>query len=223
MKLTLLGYWRSSASYRVRIGLNLKALPYEYVAVNLVAPGGGEQLAEPYRSRNPMGQVPTLLVEEDDGATVALRQSLPILEYLDERFGEPPLLPADRTLRAHARALAEVVNSGIQPLQNLSVTRRLAALGVDDKAWVRAVVSDGLVALERQVADTAGRFCVGDHPTIADCCLVPQLYSARRFGVAVEHFPTLSRIERACAERPAFSAAHPDLQPDAVPPAPAAP
>jgi maleylpyruvate isomerase len=221
VKLTLLGYWRSSASYRVRIGLGLKGLPYEYVAVNLVAPGGGEQLAEPYRARNPMGQVPTLLVEEADGATATLRQSLPILEYLDERWPDPPLLPADRTRRAHARALAEVVNSGIQPLQNLSVTRRLAALGVDDKAWIRAVVADGLVALERQVADTAGRFCVGDHPTVADCCLVPQLYSARRFGVDLAPCPTLTRIDAACAELAAFAAAHPDRQPDAVPPAPA--
>lgn len=210
--LTLHHYWRSSASYRVRIGLGLKGLAYDRVAVNLAA---GEQTGAAYAGKNPMKQVPTLEITEDDGTTRALRQSLPILEYLDERWPEPPLLPRDPYLRARAREIAELVNSGIQPLQNLSTLRAVKALGGDDQAWSAEFIARGLAALDAQLADVAGDYCVGDAPTIADCCVVPQLYNARRFGVALEPFPRLVAIDARCARLPAFAAAHPECQPDA--------
>jgi maleylpyruvate isomerase len=214
VKLRLHTYWRSSATYRVRIALNLKELAYEPVLVNILT---GGQDTDDYRGKNPMGQVPALEVVENDGRTHVLAQSLPIIEYLDERFRELPLLPAALEARAHARALAEIVNSGIQPLQNLSVTRRLQAAGVDDKAWVQHFIARGLTAFERTVehAGLAARYCLGDTPTLADCCLVPQLYAARRFGVDLAGFPRIAAIGAACEELPAFAAAHPDRQPDA--------
>ena len=214
MKLVLHNYWRSSASQRVRIGLGLKELAYEYVVVNIVK---RDQHADDYRARNPMAQVPTLEITEDNGSSHAITQSLPILEYLDERFPEPSLLPSDPYLRARARGIAESINSGIQPFHNLSITRRLKALGVDDAAWTRDLVGAGLAGVTKMVGATAGAFCVGDSPTIADCCLIPQLASARRFGVDVSPFPLLLEIEQRCLALPAFAAAAPDRQPDAVP------
>ncbi|MEJ7601638.1 MAG: glutathione S-transferase N-terminal domain-containing protein, partial [Kofleriaceae bacterium] len=164
MNLVLHNYWRSSASHRVRIALNLKQQVYDYVAVNLV---GNEQLTETYRGRNSMAQLPTLEITEDDGTVRSIPQSLPILEYLDERFPDPPLLPRDPYLRARARGLAEIINSGIQPHQNLTTTRKLEALGVDITGWVKPFLSDGLAAFARAAGETAGTFCVGDAPTIA--------------------------------------------------------
>ncbi len=218
MNLRLHNYWRSSASYRVRIALGYKALPWEYVAVDIVRGGADQQGGQhdgAYRAKNPMGQVPLLEVT-DDGRELCLVQSLPILEYLDERWPTPPLLPAGRADRAQARALAEIVNAGIQPLQNLTTTRKVAALGGDDRAWVADFIRSGLTAFDAQAAASAGRCCVGDAPSIADCFLVPQLYSARRFGVDPAAWPRLVAIEAACHELPAFVDAHPDRQPDAV-------
>jgi maleylpyruvate isomerase len=220
VKILLHNYWRSSASYRVRIALGLKQIAYEYVAVNIIRGGEddrGETKSAAYRAKNAMMQVPTLEVVDDDGISHFLQQSVAILEFLEERWPSPPLLPEkDLYARARARALAELVNSGIQPLQNLTTTRKVLALGGDDKAWTQGFIADGLAAFERQVQETAGRFCVGDAPTIADCCLIPQLYSATRFGVPLEQFPNLVLIQRACEDLPAFAAAHPDRQPDAV-------
>lgn len=213
MKLVLHNYWRSSASHRVRIGLGLKQLQYEYVFVNIVK---HENFGEAYRARNPMAQVPTLEITEDDGAVRAIAQSIPILEYLEERFPEPHILPSDLYLRARARELAEVINSGIQPHQNLTTTRAIKAMGGDEVVWPKSFIADGLVAFERIAADTAGAFCVGDQPTIADCCLVPQLLSARRFGVDISKHALLLRIEETCLALPAFANAAPDRQPDAV-------
>lgn len=213
MKLVLHNYWRSSASQRVRIALGLKGLAYEYVVVNIVK---SEQFADAYRAHNPMSQVPTLEITEADGTRIALTQSLPILEYLDERFPEPPILPRDLAKRHRARALAELVNSGIQPLQNLTTTNAIKALGGDVATWVRPFIADGLAAYARLAADTAGAFSVGDLPTIADCCLVPQLASARRFGVDYSKHALLVAIEERCLALPAFAAAVPDQQPDAV-------
>ncbi|MGE0547387.1 MAG: maleylacetoacetate isomerase [Kofleriaceae bacterium] len=228
MKLVLHNYWRSSASHRVRIALGLKQLPYEYLAVNIAKQ---DQFVDAYRARNPMSQVPTLEITEDDGTRRAIVQSLPIVEYLEERWPERPILPRDPYLRARARGLAEIVNSGIQPLQNLSTTKKLKELGVDESGWVKAFVADGLVGFARAAAETAGAFCVGDAPTIADCFLVPQLASARRFGVlegntwkAVTSNVTeyrarldaLIEIEARCLAQPAFAEAAPDRQPDAV-------
>lgn len=212
MRLVLHNYWRSSASHRVRIGLAIKDLPYEYVAINITQRG---QFGDAHRTRNPMQQVPTLEVFEEDGSSRSISQSLPILEYLDERWSAgPPLLPADPWLRARARGLAEIVNSGIQPLQNLSTTNRITELGGEIAGWVRPFIADGLAAFARSAADVAGTYCVGDAPTIADCCLVPQLASARRFGVALESFAQLLEIEARCLALPAFAGAMPDQQPD---------
>lgn len=205
------GYWRSSATYRVRIGLQLKGLPYEIAPVNLLE---GQHKADAHAARNPMRQVPVLEVE--DGGVHELAQSLAILEYLEERHPEPPLLPRDRVGRARARQLFEIVASGIQPLQNLTVTKRLDALGVDSKAWSVELIGEGLAAYEALARKTAGRYSYGDAPGLADCALVPQLYNARRFGIDVgAQFPLLARIDAACAELDAFRAAHPDRQPDA--------
>ena len=213
MKLVLHNYWRSSASHRVRIALNLKGIAYDYVVVNILKK---EQHADAYRARNPLAQVPTLEVTEDDGRVFAITQSLPILEYLEERFPEPAILPQDPYLRARARGLAEIVNSGIQPLQNLTTTNKLHKLGIDTAEWVKPFIADGLAAFARFAAETAGRFCVGDAPTVADCCLIPQLASARRFGVDLAQHESLVKIEANCLALPAFAAAMPDQQPDAV-------
>jgi maleylpyruvate isomerase len=213
MKIVLHNYWRSSASHRVRIGLGLKELAYEYSVVNILH---REQHADAYRERNPMAQVPTLEVTGDDGTVHTIAQSLPILEYLDERFTERPIMPKDLFLRARTRELAEIVNSGIQPLQNLSTTKAVKAFGGDEVVWPKSFIADGLIAFERVARDTAGTFCVGDAPTIADCCLVPQLASARRFGVDITKHALLLGIEQRCLALPAFANAAPDRQPDAV-------
>jgi len=213
MKLVLHNYWRSSASHRVRIGLGLKKLPYEYVVVNIVK---RDQHADAYRVKNPMAQVPTLEITEDDGTVHAINQSLPILEYIDERWPEPAIMPKDLYLRARTRLLAEIVNSGIQPLQNLTTTNQVKAFGGDAAVWPKTFIADGLAAFERAARETAGQFCVGDTPTIADCCLVPQLASARRFGVDISRHDLLLGIEQRCMALPAFAVAMPDQQPDAV-------
>lgn len=215
MTLRLYTFWRSSSSWRVRIGLALKGLGHELRPVNLAA---GEQFEEAHRSRSPLFHVPVLEVEED-GRTLRLVQSMAILEWLDERFPDPPLLPADVDGRARVRALAEHVNSGIQPLQNAIVLKMLREKIVGwDREWARLHIARGLEGLERAVNDgRAGRFCHGDAPGLADCYLVPQLYNARRYGVDVAPFPTLRRIEEACNTLAPFQSAHPDRQPDAPP------
>jgi maleylpyruvate isomerase len=213
VKLALHSYWRSSASHRVRIGLGLKQLAYEYVAVNILK---GDQFSDAYRRRNAMAQVPTLEITEDDGTRRAITQSLPILEYLDERWPEPAILPRDPYLRARARSLAEIINAGIQPLQNLTTLRRVKALGGDDAAWIRPFIADGIAAFAQAIEDIAGAFCVGDAPTIADCCLIPQLAGARRFQIDLGPHERLLGIEARCLALPAFADAMPHHQPDAV-------
>jgi maleylacetoacetate isomerase len=212
----LYSYWRSSSAWRVRIGLALKDLPYEYVAVNLLA---REQFDPEYQARNPMGQVPVLEVSEH-GYRVRLAQSMAILEWLEERHPQAPLLPRDLDGRARVRTLGEHVNSGIQPLQNAIVLRTLREkLPGYEKEWAALWIRRGFDALERALQDDeTGRFCHGDAPGLADCYLVPQLYNARRFGLDLTPYPTLRRIEEACAALPPFQAAHPDRQPDAPPP-----
>ena len=215
MTLRLYGYWRSSSAWRVRIALALKGIPYEYAALNLV---DQEQFREEHRARNPMGQVPVL--EVLDGARVLrLVQSMAIIEWLEERFPDPPLLPPDLDGRARVRGLAELVNSGIQPLQNAIVLRTLREKVPGwDREWAQKWMARGLDALERAVADGAGRFCHGDAPGLADCYLVPQLGNARRYAVDLAPYPTLRRIDEACAALAPFQAARPDRQPDAPPP-----
>jgi maleylpyruvate isomerase len=211
----LYGYWRSSCTYRIRLALAAKGIAYEVVPVHLLE-GGGQQHEEGFRAMNPMSQVPVLEVEHD-GRVARLAQSLAILEYLEERFPEPALLPRDPVLRARARQLAEMINSGIQPLQNLFVMQRLKDAQVDSVAWSIFFVRRGLLAYQSLVEETAGDFSVGDSLTFADCALVPQLYNARRFRIDVDtEFPLLARIEAKVVSQPALRAAHPDNQPDTV-------
>jgi maleylpyruvate isomerase len=211
----LYSYWRSSSAWRVRIGLAWKGIPYTYEAVHLVK-DGGQQHADSYREKNPMGFVP-LLEWQEGGHTRRLAQSMAILDYLEQRFPAPALLPADPFLRARSRQLAEMVNSGIQPFQNLSTLGYVKTVGVDDRAWIQHFLPRGLASLEAVVKETAGAFSVGETPSFADIYLVPQLYAARRFKVDLTPFPTLVRIDAACEALPAFQAAHPDRQPDAEP------
>lgn len=215
MTLRLHGYWRSSSTWRVRIGLALKGLAFEHAIVNLIA---HEHEREEHRARSPLGQIPVLEVVEG-GRTRHLVQSMAILEWLDETHPEPPLLPRDPDGRARVRALAEHVNSGIQPLQNAVVLRTIKEKVPGwEREWARLFIARGLDGLERAVNDGgAGRFAHGDAPGLADCYLVPQLYNARRYGLDPAPWPTLLRIEAACAALPAFQAAHPDRQPDAPP------
>lgn len=209
MKLTLYDYYRSSASYRVRIALNLKGLDYERVPVNLL---DSEQKGEAYRARNPQGFVPML---EADGER--LTQSLAIIDWLDAAFPEPRLIPGER---AHVLALALTIAADIHPLNNLRVLKELAKLGISQEArdaWYRHWVGEGFAALEALAAPRAGRFLFGDEVTLADVCLVPQMYNARRFEVDLAPYPTLARADAAAAALDAFAAAHPDrVAPDAA-------
>lgn len=206
----LYGYFRSSATWRVRIVLHYKGIPFEYVPVHLVR-DGGEQHTDAHVRRNPMAQVPVL---EHDGAFIS--QSLAIAEYLEETVPTPALLPGSAVARARARQYAEVINSGIQPLQNLYVLNRLAAQGQDKAEWARHFIARGFDALETMAAPTAGHCLLGDAVSIADACLAPQVYNARRFGLEMAAWPTLARVAEYLAGLDAFRAAHPDQQIDAV-------
>jgi maleylpyruvate isomerase len=211
----LYDYFRSSASYRVRIGLKLKGLEYTSVPVHLLR-DGGEQLKEDYRAINPSAAVPALV---DGDATIT--QSLAILEYLDEVHPMVPLLPRDALGRARVRSLALAIACDIHPVNNLRILRYLvkqAGLTEDAKnAWYVHWVQEGFAALEAHLAGSAdtGRFCHGDTPTLADCFLVPQVFNAARFNIDMTPYPTVARIDAACRELPAFVAAHPSAQPDA--------
>jgi maleylpyruvate isomerase len=209
---TLHSFFTSSASHRVRIALNLKNLPFEYVSVSIVAQDTDEFAA--YRALNPQALVP-MLVHGD----VTVTQSIAILEYLEEVAPEPALLPKDPAERARVRSLALYIVSEIQPLQNLRVQRHLkSALGQDDEAglaWRRHWVSLGLDAFEKMlVSSSTSTFCHGDTPTIADCCLVPQVHSARRWGLDMAKWPIISRIADHADTLEAFHKAAPENQPD---------
>ncbi|KAH7940943.1 hypothetical protein HPB49_008314 [Dermacentor silvarum] len=191
------GNQRSSCAYRVRIALAWKNVDYEYKAVNLIKDGGEQQ-------------VPAL---EHNGETFT--QSLAIIEYLEEKYPEPRLLPKEPAQRAKVRAVAELIASGIQPLQNLNVLQRLDESKRSE--WAVHFITKGFKALEATVSKTAGKYCVGDEVTIADACLVPQVYNANRFKIDMSQFPTLSRVSTALESLPAFKAAHPSCQPDTPP------
>ncbi|MCL6699069.1 maleylacetoacetate isomerase [Sphingomonas sp. NSE70-1] len=204
----LYDYFRSSASYRVRIALNLKGIDYEQRPVSLVQ---GAQNDPAYKALNPQGLVPML---EIDGHR--LTQSLSIMVYLDQVYPDPPLMPRDPSDGAHVRALALAVACDIHPLNNLRVLKYLKNdLGVSEEAkdeWYRHWVAEGLAALEEMARPRAGAFLFGDSPTIADVCLVPQLYNARRFSVPITDYPTLRRADETASAHAAFAAAHPDRQ-----------
>ncbi|MEN5266066.1 maleylacetoacetate isomerase [Stenotrophomonas sp. TWI587] len=211
----LFSYWRSSAAYRVRIGLNLKGLPHRITPVHLVREGG-EQHSAAYAALNPQELVPTLRHGDQ-----VLQQSMAILEYLDEVFPATPLLPVDAEGRARVRALAQLVACDIHPLNNLRVMqyleRTLQASAEARTQWTLHWMAEGLAAMETLLAGHAatGTFCHGDQPGLADACLVPQLYNAHRFGLDLAPYPTLQRIEAACLDLPAFDAARPENQIDA--------
>lgn len=204
-------YWRSGAAYRVRIGLALKGIAYESVAHDLRT---GAQRADAYRALNPQGLVPAL---EVDG--LVLTQSVAILEWLDERHPEPPLLPADPDGRAIVRGMAAVIASDTHPLHNLRVLDALRdQFGADDAAvrrWIALWLGQGLAALDRSIERHGRGFAYGDRPTIADCCLVPALYSAARFAVDLDPYPAVRAAGDRAAALPAVQAAHPGRQPDA--------
>ena len=204
----LYDYYRSSAAYRVRIALNLKGIDYESRSVNLL---DSEQKADEYRALNPQGFVPML---EIDGHRLV--QSLAIINYLDLRFQNQPLIPALAAERAHVVAMSMVIACDIHPLNNLRVLKYLGGtLGLSQEqrdSWYAYWISEGLPALEAMAAPQAGKFLFGDAPTGADVCLVPQLYNARRFNVPLDDYPTLLRAEENASSMEAFAAAHPDRQ-----------
>jgi len=211
-KPVLYSYFRSSASWRVRIALAYKGIEYDYKAVNLIK-DGGQQLTEEYRELNPMRQVPTLVI---DG--VILAQSLPIIEYLEETRPDKKLLPQDPAKRAQARQIAEMINSGIQPIQNLAVLKLVGEWTGDESkkaTWAKHWITNGLQGVEKMLSRTAGRFCVGDEVTIADLCLIPQMYNATRFGVDLSPFPLINRVVDECGKLEAFQKAEASSQPDA--------
>ena len=213
MALTLHSAWRATAPYRVRIGLALKGVDYDYHAIDLIA---GQQREPEYRAVNPQGLTPAL--DLGDGAVLA--QSLAILEWLEETRPQPPILPSAPLDRAVVRRMAGIIACDIHPLNNTRGGRKLNKMGVSQEAiteWIHGWISEGFDALEPLVAKHGGQFAFGDSPTIADCCLVPQVYSARRFELDVTPWPRLIGAADRAAELPAFQAAHPNRQPDAKP------
>lgn len=216
--LKLYSYFRSSASYRVRIALNLKGLSYETIPVHLLK-GGGQQLMPEYLKLNPDGLMPTLVTDGD--TSVALAQSLAIIEYLEEAYPQRPLLPENALDRAFVRSIALMIACEIHPLNNLRVLRYLVRdLKVSEEgktAWYRHWCEHGLVSIEAILARDArvGKFCYGDAPSLADCFLVPQVANARRFECDLSHMPTVLRIYEVCMALDAFISASPACQPDA--------
>lgn len=208
-------YYRSSAAYRVRIALHLKALPFEAIAVHLIRDGGQQKQAS-YLAQNPQGLVPLLTTE-----TLTLPQSLAIIEWLDETHPQPALLPTEPAARARVRAIAQAIACDIHPLNNLRVLRYLSEnLGMTDvqkKQWYRHWVNEGLMAVEQLLAQNSqtGTFCHGEQPSLADCCLVPQVFNGLRFGCDLGNMPIIRRIVQACDALPAFQKAAPANQPDA--------
>jgi maleylacetoacetate isomerase len=213
MGVTLYSAWRATAPYRVRIGLALKGVTYDYVPIDLIK---GEQREPAYKAVNPQGLTPSL----DLGEGHVLTQSLAILEWLEETHPEPAILPKAAMDRQRVRAMALVIACDVHPLNNTRVGRALNKLGVskeDNLAWVHQWITDGFDTLEPMIAEHGRGFAFGDTPTIADCCLIPQVYSASRFELDLTPWPAIRAVNERAAAHPAFQAAHPTKQPDAVP------
>ncbi|XP_056915212.1 maleylacetoacetate isomerase isoform X2 [Takifugu flavidus] len=204
-KPVLHGYFRSSCSWRVRIAFALKGVEFDQVPVNLIK-DGGLQLTEQYKTLNPMQQVPAV---EIDGIT--LSQSLAVIQYIDETRPGPRLLPADPKKRAQVRMISDLIASGIQPLQNLYVIQKM---GAEKMQWAQHFIDRGFRALEPILKETSGTYCVDDEISMADICLVPQVYNAERFKVDLEKYPTIKRLNQTLREIEAFRVSHPSCQPD---------
>jgi maleylpyruvate isomerase len=211
--LVLHGYWRSGTSYRTRIALNIKGLAYAQQPVNLLT---GEQGGDAYRMLNRQGLVPALVAGD-----LILTQSSAIIEWLEERYPQPPLLPSDPDARAIVRAMAMTVACDIHPLNNLRVLKTIQNdLGADERrkqAWIARWIADGFAALEAMIARHGGTYAYGDSLTIADCHIVPQIYSAERFHIGLDAYPALMQAFSNALAHSAVAAAHPDQQPDAIP------
>ncbi len=217
--LKLFGYWRSSAAYRVRIALNLKQLRAEQVSVHLVKDGGEQHKAD-YAQLNPQELVPTLIDTDEAGNELVLSQSMAILEYLDERYPECALIPNEITDRALVRSLALLIACEVHPLNNLKVLQYLTGpLALEDEAktaWYHHWIHQGFSAFEKQLEKHSGQFCFGDSVTIADLCLIPQVYNANRFKVDLSVYPNILRVNENCNQLKAFIDALPENQADAV-------
>lgn len=216
MSLKLYGYWRSSASYRVRIAMHLKQLDFDYVPVHLVK-DGGEQRSAAYSSMNPSMLVPTFVDEDED---IVLNQSLAIMEYLDDKYpNTPALLPSHTLDKARVRALAQDIACDIQPVTNLRILESLksdfAASGEQTQEWCSKWITQGFTALEKRLATRSGKYCYGYDVTLADVCLIPQVYNALRFKVDMQRFPLIQKIYDNCNELEAFQKAKPEAQTDA--------
>ena len=212
MSFTLHSAWRATAPYRVRIGLALKGVAYDYAAVDLIR---GDQRTPAYRAVNPQGLTPAL----DIGERV-LTQSVAILEWLEETYPEPAILPKAPLDRQAVRAMAGIVACDIHPLNNTRVGRKLHHMGIDQAGildWTQGWIRDGFDVLETMIAKHGKGFAFGETPTLADCCLIPQVYSANRYDVDLAPYPAIRAVAERCAAHPAFQAAHPDRQPDAKP------
>ncbi|WP_027708987.1 maleylacetoacetate isomerase [Zooshikella ganghwensis] len=210
----LYSYWRSSTTYRLRIALNIKQVTYDIIPVHLVK-DGGEQFSPWYTELNPQQRVPVL-----DTGESCLIQSMAILEWLDETYSEPPLLPADHLSRAQVRAMMQLIGCDIHPLNNIRVLKYLSEqLQVDDSAkqtWYQHWVIDGFRAFETLLKRHSGQYCWHDQLTLADVTLIPQVYNARRFQVELTEFPNVTKIYNHCMQHAAFKNASPDAQPDAI-------
>ncbi len=217
MSLKLYGYWRSSASYRVRIALNLKALDFEYIPVHL-AKDGGEQNSAEYAGLNPAHLVPTFVDDDED---IILNQSMAIIEYIDEKYEQGSrLIPQHKLLRARVRTVAQDIACDMQPIANLRVLNHLSGeFGADTEqrnAWCKHWIETGFTALEKKLQTTAGKYCFGFDVTMADVVLVPQVYNAKRFDVQMDRYPLIDKIVQNCNQLDPFKQAAPENQIDAV-------
>lgn len=210
--ITLHSYYRSSCSFRVRIALNIKGLEYEYIPVHLINDGGQHKKPD-YLLKNPLGQVPFFTHGD-----FTLTQSMPIIQYINSTWKKPPIFSESRTERAKQVQLAEIINSSIQPIQNLGVLQELTtkfnATKEQKNDWCRHWIENGFVALEKELEKTAGHYCFGDRISVADIFLVPQVYNAERFNVDLNRYPIIERINTKCLDQSAFIKAHPENQPD---------